>query len=238
MQTPKRVDASHRPATIHPAGSVWRQLSRPHWEDFFEQSIEAVFAGGGTIADLGGGLRLDATRGDKEDKALVAKFGHHLKDPTVRYLVTDYTDQYHPDRVEDIHALTFNDGELDGLFCMAVLEHVYDPKLAAEEITRVLKPGGTGLIYVPFMYRYHAVQTGDYYDYFRASKDGLAFLFRGCSQVTICPVRGLTETLLRFLPLHRLAPLVWLCRLLDWGSAGMRSVSELQTSGYFIRVVR
>ncbi len=214
------------------------QVRHPHWEAFLHDSIQAVFARGGTVVDLGGGLRLDATRGDKEDKALVAKFGHHLKDPKLRYLVTDYTDQYHPDRVEDIHALTFETGSLDGLFCMAVLEHVYDPKRAAEEITRVLKPGGTGLIYIPFMYRYHAVQTGDYYDYFRASKDGIAFLFRGCHEVTICPVRGLTETLLRFLPLHRLAPLVWLCRLLDWGTKGMQEISALQTSGYFIRIVR
>jgi SAM-dependent methyltransferase len=238
METPKRVDASHRPAAIHPPKSAWAQVRRPHWEDFLDASIEAVFAGGGTIADLGGGLRLDGARGDKEDKALVAKFGHHLKDPKVRYLVTDYTDRYRPDRVEDIHALKFADGELDGLFCMAVLEHVYDPKRAAEEITRVLKPGGIGLVYIPFMYRYHAVQTGDYYDYFRASKDGIAFLFRGCREVTICPVRGLTETLLRFLPIHRLPLLGSLCRLIDWGSAGMRNVSQLQASGYFIRIVR
>jgi len=208
----------------------------PFWQRFLDEVTTQIFTAGGLIVDIGGGLRLDPNRGDRANSDHQKQFGHFLSDRKVQYRVTDYTDQYHPDFVEDIHRLSFADASVDGLFCLAVLEHVYDPKKAAEEVTRVLKPGATGLLYVPFIYRYHAETTKDYHDYFRYSKDGIAYLFRGCTEVEICPVRGLFESLLRFTPLHAVGPLNTLLRLLDWGTAHMRTISERQTSGYFIRI--
>lgn len=208
----------------------------PFWQRFFEEAATRIFTAGGMIVDIGGGLRLDPRRGDRVNPNHQKQFGRFLADTRVQYRVTDYTGQFHPDFVEDIHALSFADSSIDGLFCMAVLEHVYDPKKAAEQVTRVLKPGGMGLLYVPFLYRYHATTTKDYLDYFRYSKDGIAYLFRGCREIEICPVRGLFESLLRFTPLHRIGILRWLLRCLDWSTARMRVVSEVQTSGYFIRI--
>jgi SAM-dependent methyltransferase len=234
----KLVDRWLKPAEIAPAPAWHQQLRTPHWTSFFDASVHRIFQAGGDIVDLGGGLRLDGARGDREDPRARALFSHYLRDPRVHLTITDYTDQYHPDRTEVVHNLSFTSGNLDGVFCLAVLEHVYDPKRAAEEIVRVLKPGGQALIYVPFLYRYHAVVTDDYYDYFRASKDGLAYLFRDASKVTLCPVRGLFETLLRFTPLHQLPGLPQLCRALDWGPTRMRDISTKQTSGYFIHLVR
>lgn len=208
----------------------------PFWQRFFDEAATEIFTTGGLIVDIGGGLRLDPKRGDRVNPAHQKQFGRFLNDPKVQYRVTDYTGQYHPDFVEDIHKLSFADSSIDGLFCMAVLEHVYDPKRAAEEVTRVLRPGAMALLYVPFLYRYHATTTKDYLDYFRYSKDGIAYLFRGCKEIEICPVRGLFESLLRFTPLHVVGPLNTLLRFFDWGTARMRSISERQTSGYFIRI--
>jgi SAM-dependent methyltransferase len=46
------------------------------------------------------------------------------------------------DRVEDIHALTFDDDSVGTVLCFETLEHVSDPIRAVEEMHRVLKPGG------------------------------------------------------------------------------------------------
>jgi SAM-dependent methyltransferase len=231
------LDFSIPDAMMRRRGFSWA-MRKPVWDVFFEETAHAVFARGGLIVDIGGGLRVDATRGDRLDRHRLAMVKEHLDDPRVRFIVTDYTDKYHPDRIEDVHALSFKDDEIDGLFCLAVLEHVYDPKKACEELLRVMKKGATALIYVPFIYRYHGNVTVDYRDYFRYSKDGIAYLFRGCSELELCPVRGIFESLLRFTPLHAIAPLRVFLRMIDWGTARMRKISERQTSGYFIRVVK
>lgn len=226
------------PAVLRRPSSLSDALNGPFWHRFFNEAALEIFTAGGLIVDIGGGLRLDPNRGDRVNPDHQKTFGRFLSDPRVQYRVTDYTGQYHPDFVEDIHKLSFADSSIDGLFCLAVLEHVYDPKRAAEEVTRVLKPGATGLLYVPFLYRYHAETTKDYLDYFRYSKDGIAYLFRGCTEIEICPVRGLFESLARFTPLHRVGLLRWLLRCADWGTKRMRFISERQTSGYFIRIMK
>lgn len=216
--------------------SLRQALKGPFWNAFEEETATEIFTHGGLILDIGGGLRIDSKRGDRVNPVHQKNYARFLTDPKVQYRVSDYTEKYHPNFVEDIHHLSFADDSIDGLFCLAVLEHVYNPLRAAEEITRVLKRGGIGLLYVPFLYRYHATVTKDYRDYYRYSKDGIAYLFRGCGEVEICPVRGLFETLARFTPLHTIGPLRWLLRCIDWGTAGMRAISERQTSGYFVRI--
>lgn len=229
------VDFSVPDAAMHIAKN---KNGTPFWDSYYEDTAHQIFKKGGLVVDLGGGLRIDATRGDRADAKNVKRFAQYLTDPNVTFHVTDYTDKYHPDSTQDIHALIFEDGSIDGLFCLAVLEHVYDPKKAAEEVTRVLKPGGIGLLYVPFIYRYHATVTEDYRDYYRYSKDGLAYLFRGCASIELCPVRGLFESLLRFTPLHTLPGLSRLARWIDWSSQKMISISQKQASGYFIKIIR
>jgi SAM-dependent methyltransferase len=51
--------------------------------------------------------------------------------------------------------LPFDDGQFDGVITFNTLEHVYDDRAALAELTRVLKPGGTIHIVVPFMYPVH-----------------------------------------------------------------------------------
>lgn len=209
----------------------------PEWDSFFESSIESILRAGGRLLDIGGGLRIDGTRGSRVNPRFREKFLHYLADPKVDYRVTDYTGKYSPDYVEDIHALSFPDASFEAVFCIAVLEHVYDPKRGIGEILRVLKLGGRALVYVPFVYRYHA-HTEDYRDYYRFTCDGIAYLFRDCRSTTLCPVRGIFETLLLFLPLGRRGLFPLLARMLDEGLPILRRISQKQTSGYFVMVVK
>lgn len=53
-------------------------------------------------------------------------------------------------RHEDVQQLSFEDESIDLLCSNDVLEHVNDPRLAVQEISRVLKPGGELFLSVPF----------------------------------------------------------------------------------------
>ena len=76
------------------------------------------------------------------------------------------------DVAADAHFLPFADESLDAVYSNAVLEHVQRPWRVAEEIHRVLRPGGKVFINVPFLNVIH-----DTHDYFRFTDRGLEILF-------------------------------------------------------------
>jgi SAM-dependent methyltransferase len=76
------------------------------------------------------------------------------------------------DAAADAHFLPFADESLDAVYSNAVLEHVQRPWRVAEEIHRVLRPGGKVFINVPFLNVIH-----DTHDYFRFTDKGLEILF-------------------------------------------------------------
>lgn len=51
----------------------------------------------------------------------------------------------------DTQPLPFADGSFDTITCLDVLEHVFDPRIAAREIARVASPGATVVITTPNM---------------------------------------------------------------------------------------
>ncbi len=53
--------------------------------------------------------------------------------------------------IEDASVLPFPDGTFDLVVCIEVFEHLFQPQLAAAEISRVLKPGGVLFATVPNM---------------------------------------------------------------------------------------
>jgi SAM-dependent methyltransferase len=53
-------------------------------------------------------------------------------------------------RHEDIQGLSFEDGSLEAVLCLDVLEHVDEPVRAVQEIYRTLGRGGLGVITFPF----------------------------------------------------------------------------------------
>ena len=77
--------------------------------------------------------------------------------------------QVHPAVYGDGRALPFADRSFDVVLCTQVLEHVDRPETVVQEIGRVMKPGGLGLISVPFFYNLHL----EPHDFFRFSPYGI-----------------------------------------------------------------
>lgn len=80
--------------------------------------------------------------------------------------------------------------KFDAIICLAVLEHVYDPFIAINNIYKMLKNDGILFGYIPFLYHYHAPDNLYFQDYYRYTKDGLAYLLKDFKNVKIYPVRG------------------------------------------------
>ncbi|OYW00913.1 MAG: hypothetical protein B7Z58_13680 [Acidiphilium sp. 37-64-53] len=76
-------------------------------------------------------------------------------------------------------ALPFKDNSFDVALSLAVLEHVDDPFKCAQEVLRVVTPGGELLIDVPFLQPVH----GFPYHYYNMTAQGLAILFAGQAKV-------------------------------------------------------
>jgi ubiquinone/menaquinone biosynthesis C-methylase UbiE len=76
------------------------------------------------------------------------------------------------DVLADAHGLPFKNETFEGVYSIAVLEHVKKPWLVAEEITRVLRPGGYVALELPFLNVIH-----DAHDYFRFTDKGIRSLF-------------------------------------------------------------
>lgn len=80
----------------------------------------------------------------------------------------------------------FDDNSFDYVICNAVLEHVNNDNYVLEEIFRVLKPGGTLYVSIPFMQPYHA----DPEDYRRYTSYGLAHLLKQHNFVPLEPLEA------------------------------------------------
>lgn len=72
--------------------------------------------------------------------------------------------------VTDLH---FEANQFDSLLCTQVLEHVFEHDKMMQEVNRVLKPGGTVILTVPFAWELHE----EPYDFFRYTKHALKELF-------------------------------------------------------------
>lgn len=182
---------------------------------------------GAHVLDIGAGLRVDASRGNRVDpkrawiKPLLEK---------VTYKVLDPVDTYKPDIVGDLQAMPVEDEMYDAIICLAVLEHVPRPWDGVKEMLRVLKPGGFLFLYVPFLTPYHAEQ-GYYSDFWRFTDEGIKTLLFDFDDVKLVPVRGPVETLAHLLPrpIHN-SFFLWLGRKLD----SLRKASGKQASGFYV----
>jgi SAM-dependent methyltransferase len=193
-----------------------------NWEIFFNEKIEEI-AKEKQVLDVGGGFKMQ--KGLEQYKKLFANCD---------YKVIDINECYNPDIVGDIQNLeNISDNSIDAIICKAVLEHVERPIDAANEMHRVLKPGGKCLVYVPFLYSYHA-HEGVYKDFYRYTLDGIKYLFRNFSEIEISPVRGRFETIVYLLPVKRIRKILSpVGRFLD----NFRK-TEKQSSGYNIYLIK
>ncbi len=62
----------------------------------------------------------------------------------------------------DVMAMPFSDNEFDVVFCNHVMEHVADDLKAMQEIYRVMRPGGWGILQVPL---FHPLPETTYEDH-------------------------------------------------------------------------
>lgn len=74
-----------------------------------------------------------------------------------------------PDVFADGKAIPFADGSFDTVLLLEVLEHVREPDEVLREVARVLKPAGTLLLSMPFLYPLHDAP----HDYRRYTEHGL-----------------------------------------------------------------
>ena len=147
----------------------------------------------------------------------------------------------YPDIIDDLCDISsLPPMSADGIVCLAVLEHVYDPFRATDNLHMLLKEGGYCFAYVPFLYRYHAAKDLCYQDYFRYTRDGTALLFKNFSKVTIYPVRGTYSTIANiWQPWKYRVEKIFGQRLNKWidriGTAISNSQNNnLQASGFYI----
>ena len=123
-------------------------------------------------------------------KAMREKF-QDIKCKSVETLdAYDYGD--HPDIIFDLCSESANElqNRYDKIICISVLQHVYDPFKAINNLKTMLKDGGVLYGMVPYIYSYHAPENLEFQDYFRFSKDSLAYLFREFKEVELFPIRG------------------------------------------------
>jgi ubiquinone/menaquinone biosynthesis C-methylase UbiE len=89
----------------------------------------------------------------------------------------------------DNKSVTFFDGKnipfendfFDGIICTEVLEHVYEHQYLVDEMFRVLKKGGEGIITIPWSARFHYIP----HDYFRYTPSALKNIFSKFTNVEI-----------------------------------------------------
>ena len=114
----------------------------------------------------------------------------HLVDPrTTKYFGIDIVDAGKFDyRNPDItpfngEDIPFESGMFSGLVCTEVLEHVEYYQRLIDEMHRVMRKGGKGIIIVPWSARYHYIP----YDFFRYTPASLRTMFAMFSGVQIKP---------------------------------------------------
>ncbi len=194
------------------------------YQRFFEEKL-GVIARSGPVLDVGGGERFG------KDLARYRELFAHTD-----YQTLDVEPRYHPDVQASVYKIPLPSESVGAIICKSVLEHLEEPERAVRAMHRVLKPGGKILVYVPFVYPYHA-RPGVYKDYYRFSEDALRHLFRDFRSIEIQKVGGYFRALMFFLPYqHRLKgilePIAYLLDKL------FRRERGSTTAGYYLYAVK
>lgn len=161
-----------------------------------------------------------------------------------------------PDVFADAQRLPFPNDSFDTVILMDVLEHLPQPEAAIVEARRALKPGGTLVVQVPFLYPLH----DEPHDYQRWTVHGLHTMLRrhhldvqtaqwrgqpsetGAALMAIAMARGIIDATTRptfaVLLLPLLAIAIPLINLIGWLLARILPSSPMMPLGYYLVAVR
>ncbi|MEX1112067.1 MAG: class I SAM-dependent methyltransferase [Candidatus Andersenbacteria bacterium] len=122
------------------------------------------------------------------------------------YVGVDPVASVNPDVVAPAWDIPLPNASVDGIILNQSLEHIAETENTVQEIKRILKPGGLLILTVPHTVRDHSdvipaakapvhtfnVNDHPYWrvDYYRFTKFGLIYLFRGFETVSITPTTG------------------------------------------------
>ena len=117
---------------------------------------------------LSGAVVIDVGCGQSPYRALVAHFPNYIGLDSPGH--PDSGER--PDVLGDAGELPFRSASADAVLCTEVIEHVVDPVRVLWEAQRVLKPGGSLILSVPFTWHLH----DEPHDYWRFTEYGLRLL--------------------------------------------------------------
>ena len=224
-----------KPSKFHPNRRPWNWLV---YDSLDQIMVSASSEFKGVVYDLGSG--------DSPYKNWLSQF---VSD----YVAVDWPKSIHggaPDVSADLNeSLPIDSGVADTVMSISVLEHLHNPGSMLCEANRILKPGGSLILQVPWQWRLHE----EPHDYFRYTPFGLRLLLgsAGFENVEIKPQAGFFSSLilkinyfsLRFIHGPRLVRggmrvLLWPCwqvgQLLAPLLDKLDHYPESETPGYFV----
>jgi SAM-dependent methyltransferase len=185
----------------------------------FEKYLHKLVENSNTIVDIGTSERFAKELRPYENLFIGKDYKAGGYQPELIYGV------YNCDLHTDIESLPFENNSIDAIICLEVLEHVKNPFKAAEEIKRVLKPGGLLLLTTPFLLGYHGKRKkygdngtqshAEYPDFWRFTHEGLEYLFKDFTSVKVEVMNGPVEVGLMVFNLSRFFKFSLIRKLLD-----------------------
>ena len=153
-------------------------------DDPGRQSINAFVRRAAPLAPAGA-LVLDAGAGECIYRPLFEGRRYVAIDRGVGDVKWDYAKL---DAVAELERIPLKSGLVDLVLCTETLEHLPRPGRVLAELCRVLKPGGTIALSVPFLHPVHQAP----HDYFRFTPYGLSHLFQeaGFKKVEVTAAGG------------------------------------------------
>lgn len=143
-----------------------------NWVDFEKDLLEKGLA---PLVQHAHGRMLDVGCGDKPYQALfAAQVTEHVGvDYEETFADSAYAKASKADFIYSGDRLPFGDEEFDTVLSTQVLEHTPKPWALFAEMGRVLRPGGTLIVTIPFSYRVHS-EPFDFYRFTRYALQRLA----------------------------------------------------------------
>ena len=113
----------------------------------------------------------------------------------VTWLVLDSSREFGPHILGDAQNIPVKSNTVECVKCTELLEHIELPERVLDEVSRVLKPGGTLILSCPFNFGIH----GDPYDFQRFTDQKLTRMLKDNFKIITLKKQGLFFTVLAYM---------------------------------------